>query len=223
MQRRDALIDTFIGHFRAQHKKIAEVHDPVFRQLLCAVALDPLARAAYGPAKRHRDNLQKLLEEQTVWPGRKKVSLEQLLLRLKRKSRGRHRLAVAARRVLAQLPPGRRYPSIDLSPDQAELIPLAAGDELKYIADSTYSALFCAYRNTLVHEFKPPARSHDWSERKDYPFYGISSYSDRELVFPVAFFQRVLGEAIDGVETHLRSNRIDPYKNFEFDAMWHYR
>jgi len=223
MQRRDALISTFVSHFRNQHKKIGEVQDPLFKQVLCAVALDPLARAAYGPAKRHRDNLQRLIEEQTLWPGRKKVSLQQLLLRLQSEKRGRHRLAVAVRRGLAQLPPGRRYPSIDLSPDQSVLVPLASAGELRLISDSTYSSLFCAYRNTLIHEFKAPARGHDWTERKDYPFYGISSFSDRELVFPIAFFQRILAEAIDGVEVHLRLNRINPYNNFNFDPMWHYR
>jgi hypothetical protein len=81
----------------------------------------------------------------------------------------------------------------------------------------------CAHRNTLVHEFRPPGYGHDWSGRKTSAFYGVSAFSERELVFPPGFFAYILDEAIVGVEQHLIAQRIDPYAQFEFGSTWRYK
>lgn len=223
MNRHRGIVENFIGHFRRQASSIGGVTDPLFRQILAATALDPLARAAYGKPKRHRDNLQRLVEELTTWDARNRVSLVQLRLKLSEQKRTRYRLYREANRRLKQLPPARRYPGAELSPTFDEMLLFATPMEESALRDCRYSALFCAHRNTLVHEFRPPGYGHDWSGTKTHAFYGPSAFSERELVFPPGFLEYILVEAINGVEQHLVDMRIDPYTQFEFGSLWRYK
>lgn len=218
MTRIRSVVANFVRHFRQQATAIAGVTDPLFRQLLAAAALDPLARAAYGKPKRHRDNLQRLVEELTTWNARDRVSLIQLRLRLSEQKRARFRLYREATRRWKLLPPAHCYPGAELSPTFDEMLPFAASMEVGVLQDCRYSALFCAHRNTLVHEFRPPGYGHDWSESKTRAFYGPSAFSERELIFPPGFFRYILDEAINGVEQHLLIQHIDPYARFEFGS-----
>lgn len=223
MQIRDAIAN-FASHFRRQAALISEVSNPLFRQLLAATALDPLARAAYGKPKRHRNNLQRLVEELTSWDSRDRISVVQLRLRLAQLKRTRYKLHREATKIWQELPSPHVFPSTAISPTIADLLPLATEEqEIAALADSRYSALFCAHRNTLVHEFRPPGYGHDWSGRKTHAFYGPSAFSERELVFPPGFFEFILSEAISGVEQHLAFNQINPYEQFEFGSLWRYK
>jgi hypothetical protein len=141
MNRLLGMIANFIGHFRRQATSIADVTDPLFRQLLAASALDPLARAAYGKPRRHRDNLQRLIEELTTWNARDRVSVVQLRLKLSEQKRARFRLYRESTRRWKQLPPARHYPGADLSPTFDEMLPFAAEIEIGTLQDSRYSAV----------------------------------------------------------------------------------
>jgi hypothetical protein len=222
MPTREQNIATYIGYFRKQAECVATVADPMFRQVLYATLLDPLARAAFGKPVKHRDNLQRLVEELTQWEARFRVSLPQLRLRLLEDKRSRFRLyREVSKRLKAW--PSNYFPEASSSPLHAELLPFAAKADGIALDNSTYAALFCAHRNNLVHEFRPLGYGTDWSGRKSIAFYARSSFSPRELVFPVGLFAYLVEEALHGVEAHLRTSKIDPYTRFEFGSLWRFR
>lgn len=93
----------------------------------------------------------------------------------------------------------------------------------RLIALSTYADLFYTYRSCLVHEFREPGYGTDWGRGSAEPYYGKSSFGERELVFPVAFVARLANEALVQLRTHLSANKIAPHSKFKFGSQWHTR
>jgi hypothetical protein len=213
-------IRRFIDHFRDEVAAIGNIASPLHRGILLAIALDPLARAAYGPGL-NRDRFTRLIRELSGWSECERISLPQLQQRLRAARRSRNRLYRDASKRLNDWGGSLR---IDLlrSPVAAELLPLAQANEAKLIAECRYSELFYIYRNNLVHEFREPGYGWDVSGMSVRPFY--MSYLGREeqweLTFPIGFLQRLLETTIEGVQTHLLSGKIDPYSQFQFGSTW---
>ena len=209
----------FIGHFRTQLDHIAQVPSEHFQKILYSLVLDPLAQAAYS-ATGSRANVVLLIENLTSWPDAGRVSTIQLKLALLNERRARYRLyrQVSGRLVLQ--PIQLRTP-LSTSPHKSELLPFAATNrEQKLIDRCTYSQLFYTYRSNLVHEFREPGYGADWDRGSTEPYYGKSSFGERELVFPLAFVSRIANEALARLEAHLLANRIAPHSKFEFGSLW---
>ena len=217
-------VEQFIDYFEQEAAALRRTGSPLHRKILYAAALDPLARAAYGPRIGNRERLTRLIRELSGWAHSENVSLPQLLERLRSRGRHRQKLYRTTWSAVRQWEGGARI-SLRHSPLPAVLIPLAQGDEAKLIAECQYAELFYTYRNTLVHEFREPGYGWDVAGTSFEPFY--MSYLDREeqweLVFPVDFFETLFTGTLAGLRTHLVKQKIDPYKHFGFGSMWRAR
>ncbi len=212
-------VSQFIGHFRTQLDQIAQVPSEHFRKILYSLVLDPLAQAAY-PKAGSRANVARLIEDLTTWPDSDRVSAMQLKLGLLNEGRARYRLYREVSRRLATQTVRLRTP-LSTSPQKSELLPFAATkQERDFIERCSYAHLFYTYRSNLVHEFREPGYGTDWGRDSTEPYYGKSSFGERELVFPVAFVSRIANAALVHLEAHLLANRIAPHSKFNFGSRW---
>lgn len=213
-------VELFIDHFRRERQAISEVSLELHRKILYCSALDPLARAAFGKIGGHRSRMVDLLINHTDWSDSRRVSLFQLTFHLRGMKRTRFRLYREAKRRLDLSPPRRRL-ALSGSPLYAEMLPYAAPEELKALARYMYAELFYTYRNNLIHEYREPGYGTDWSRKADAPFYtNLSSFGQRELVFPLAFLTGLYEQALVSVERHLLKEKINPHMRFEFGSHW---
>lgn len=210
----------FIDHFREQGEAIGSVDAQLHRKILFCSALDPLARAVAAPGAKSRARFVELLLHHTEWINANRVSLFQLLCALRTRGRTRFRLYREAHRRLGMAPARRRLP-LSLSPALAEMEPFAAPEEIAILRAHTYAELFYTFRNNLIHEYREPGYGTDWSGRATEPFYtNLSSFGQRELVFPVAFVAAIYQQALHHVEHHLLLHKINPHSKFNFGSHW---
>lgn len=212
-------VSQFIGHFREQLRHIAQVPSEHFQKILYSLVLDPLAQAAY-PTASGRTNVVLLIKNLTSWSDADRVSEIQLKLALLSEKRAKYRLYREVRTRLALQPVRFRTP-LSQSPNKSELLPFAATQrENKLVELCTYANLFYTYRCNLVHEFREPGYGTDWGRGSSKPYYGKSSFGERELVFPLAFVSGIANQALVSLEAHLLSNRIAPHSKFRFGSLW---
>ncbi len=213
-------IQQFIEHFRVQGEAISLVESELHRKLLYCSALDPLAQAVCQPGAQNRARFLELLLNHTDWQDAQRVSLFQLACHLRLKKRTRFRLYRETTRRLGQNPPRRRM-ALSSSPKFDEMVGYAAPIEIADLKKYRYAELFYTFRNNLVHEYREPGYGTDWSGRQTEPFYtNLSSFGDRELVFPLAFVAEVYDQALKHVEAYLLANKISPHSRFNFGSHW---
>jgi hypothetical protein len=211
-------VDQFIGYFRDQINSIASVTVPMYRKILYATALDPLARAAFGNIG-HRQRFVRLINTLTSWKARNRVSLPQLNLGLRDAKRSRYRLYREVSRRLNHWPPADII-RVDASPTEAELLPFASTDEEKVITSCSYPELLYTYRNNLIHEFREPGYGIEMSSDTDNAYYASMIDGPWELVFPVGFFATTCEQAVSNLHTYLLNHQINPYTRFQFGSLW---
>jgi hypothetical protein len=208
----------FVDHFAEHATEIESVRPIMYRKILYAAALDPLARAAFGDIG-NRARMVRLIDELTSWTNRDRVSLPQLTGMLKRKRRGRFRLNRIASTRLRNWMPGEVL-RLDSSPLRVELEPHAAPSERALLAKCRYAELFYAYRNNLVHEFREPGYGIEMSADGSEPYYHSYINGPWELVFPVGFFANLFRDALTGLSSLLLRDRRSPYEQFQFGSLW---
>lgn len=214
-------IKQFIEHFRDQATELSQVKPLVYRKILYATALDPIARAAFGKADGNRARILKLINELTEWNDRDRVSLPQLSLTLNEQGSS----SVLSEYVESEL---QKWSAgvilrLDNSPCFSELENLAAPKEMKNLNACRYSSLFYTYRNNLIHEFREPGYGMEMASDQGKPYYHSMMDNPWQLVFPVGFFERLYEESLVGLEAFLTKNYIDPYNQFEFGSIWRSR
>lgn len=215
-------VSKFIGHFRAQLDQIAQVPSEHFQKILYSLILDPLAQAAY-PAAGSRKNVVLLIQNLTAWTDADRVSLIQLKLALRSERLTKYRLYREVKKQLGMQSIGFQT-LLSTSPHKSELLTFAASKEEHKLLDlCTYAHLFYTYRSTLVHEFREPGYGTDWERSSSEPYYGQSSFGERELVFPLRFVSRIANEALVSLEAHLLANRIAPHSKFKFGSLWQWK
>lgn len=212
-------IEQFIGYFRDQEASISQVQSILYRKIIYATALDPIARAAFGKVGTHRAKSLRLLYELTNWKDRDRVSLPQLCLTLEDKGFVSGSLYIEAKSRLEHWFSGKVL-RLDHSPLLLELEKIAQPLEKCILSSCRYADLFYTYRNNLVHEFREPGYGIEMSAYKDQPYYHSMIGEPWQLVFPVGFFARLYAEALAGLETLLLRYDIDPYSQFEFGSRW---
>jgi hypothetical protein len=212
-------VSKFIGHFQAQLDQIAQVPSEHFQKILYSLILDPLAQAAY-PAASSRKNVVFLIQNLTSWADADRVSLIQLKLALRSKQLTKYRLYREVKKRLEIQSIGFQTP-LSTSPHKSELLTFAASKEENKLLDlCTYANLFYTYRCNLVHEFREPGYGVDWERSSSEPYYGQSSFGERELVFPLRFVSRIANEALENLEVYLLANRIAPRSKFKYGSFW---
>ena len=213
-------VQQFIGHFREQGSAIAEVASELHRKILYCSALDPLARAVCAPKTKNRPRFVNLLLNHTDWQDAGRISLFQLACHLRLTKRTRFRLYREVKRRLEASPPRRRMP-LSSSPTLAEMSAFATAGELEALQSHSYAELFYTFRNNLIHEYRQPGYGTDWSRKATEPFYtSLSSFGERELVFPIAFVESLYEQALQHVSQHLLTNKINPHTRFNFGSHW---
>lgn len=212
-------VSQFIGHFRAQLDQIAQVPSEHFQKVLYSLILDPLALAAY-PAAGSRANVVFLIQNLTSWTDADRVSLIQLKLALRSERRTKYRLYREVKKRLGMQSIGFKTP-LSTSPHKSELLTFAASKEEHILDLCTYAHLFYTYRSNLVHEFREPGYGTDWGRGSSEPYYGQSSFGERELVFPLKFVSRIANEALVRLEAHLLAERIAPHS--KFGSLWRWK
>lgn len=84
--------------------------------------------------------------------------------------------------------------------------------------------LLYAYRNSLVHGFRPLGTDPEMPEDQD-PYYLSSHDSSHsevhwELIYPTAFLRGISHSALAAVEQHIRGNQIDPVEVLRSGRFW---
>lgn len=217
-------MDDFIEYFREEKNKIGLVDSFMYRKMLYAIALEPLARVAFGEKETHRAKLIKLISDIVRWEYADRVSLPQLVLTLREEKQETGSFYKAVHERLKGWPEGRVL-RLDISPCFCDLLKIAVNPvEIKAIEKCRYKELFYTYRNNLVHEFREPGYGMEMSNDGGSPYYHTVShgncYQSWELVFPVGFFAWLYTEAVEALAHYLTKEGIDPYSKFEFGSRW---
>lgn len=104
----------------------------------------------------------------------------------------------------------------------------------RYNLDSlTHANLLWQFRNSLVHELRPPGSTMDFFEEKN-PHYTqvlqihVDNASGKprlngkhwELTYPLDFFYHLVNNAIKNSKKHFTRKNINPYDNFRFGSEW---
>jgi hypothetical protein len=217
-------IDRFIQYFEEQRQKIEQVNPLLYRKVLYATALDPIARAAFGNMDAHRDRVSRVLSDLMSWTHADRISLPQLCMTLSEHGLESEPLYAIAHDQLSHWPSGHIL-GLDRSPKLCELTHLATDKRLSEILTSCqYVSLFYTYRNNLVHEFREPGYGVEMSSDDSQPYYHSMSHSDGndswQLVFPVGFFSEIYLGALNSLRAHLMKADVDPYDRFNFGSRW---
>lgn len=212
-------IQQFIGYFKNQQTDISAVKPILYRKIIYATALDPIARVAFGKIGKHRARSLRLIDRLTNWKDRDRVSLPQLCLALEEKGLVSGALYKDAQTRLSCWFEGK-FLRLDSSPLLLELESLAQPFEKCILSSCRYAELFYTYRNNLVHEFREPGYGIEMSDSADRPYYHSMMDESWQLVFPVDFFAYLYAEALTGLEAFLVRYDIDPYSQFEFGSKW---
>ena len=215
---RDA-ITQFIEYFRGHIADLDAVLPLLYRKILYATALDPLARAAFGATDNHRKRIIRLVDELIDWNDKHRLSLPQLALVLEEQNHTSGQLYQDVQQRLSHWVPGTVL-RLTVSPSLSEMEPLADRAETSLLAATRYAELFYTYRNNLIHEFREPGYGIEMSTDKDQPYYTCMIDGPWQLVFPVGFFARLYQQALSGLESFLVRTDLDPYSQFEFGSLW---
>jgi hypothetical protein len=71
-------VATYIGHFRAEHRKLLRLEDRLYRKLLVVTMLGALGEGRYPTVPGSKAKFIKLIETYSDWPDATSVSIPQL-------------------------------------------------------------------------------------------------------------------------------------------------
>ena len=234
-------IARFVGHFRAQCSRIADLgterHHNLFKKTLYVAVIDALARSIY-PRRGNRDRFVAFMKEFGAWNEAERVSLPHLVgLMTKAPDPVFSRLREFALTELAKWAEGEyvplsRDPSCDTirrlwPPERENRLPVGeiSLESLQHVH------LLYVFRNSLVHELRELGYGIE-IEKDTVPFYmsctsyGLDDSSTApgrkswELIYPVAFFEQLCNGALQRLEIYLRNSQLDPYAFHRFGSYW---
>ena len=218
-------IDEYISFFRDKTAEIGRLEVlPIYRKILYLVEIDTLSRAAFPSENGHKKRAMKFLDECSNWREKDRVSAVQLKLSLERNGESSGPLFdLINNRIDSWIRGIRIKPSQDLNLEEVQN--LAYSDVSKIVDEARYCKRFYEYRNTLIHEFREPGKAKVIDEYSDSPYYlymddlstGDSSW---ELVIPVKFLETLCEGSINGLESYLLANNLNPYDSYEFGPRW---
>ena len=210
-----------------------EDYDRIYKKLLFSSMIDALSRIVY-PRKGSRDRFIEFVKKFGDWKEGNNVSLTHLIRLITKcpepEFQDLRKLAYAAIKdwssgELVTLDRDIDF-NLALSKFPKEKSFNKIFDEVNLISLQHYSLLY-AYRNSLVHEFRPPSSDFDRSYH-DFPFYMHltkmkSEYSSEEawiLNYPVQFYIWLTNNCINNLEAYLIENKLDPYNYYVFGDYW---
>jgi hypothetical protein len=223
-------IDTYIGHFRTEAKRVRRLRTDLYCKVLVATMLDALACGRYPNEKGNRVRFVKLVEEYLAWPHARLISASQLLMNIEK--RGGPGACGVSDEFVKRLRGGdwrRNRNSSDIDgigtdPTVDDLSPTTK-EEKALVNEFRHSQRFYRYRCTLVHEHRKPGHGMEWGRRHKAPYYHSMSDSKGkkrwlELVYPTGWFLDLVPPVLKSLETYYTDNAINPYDSYEFGSPW---
>jgi hypothetical protein len=238
-------IQRFIDHFGEQLEQIEAISglsSSTFRGALAVSLLDALSISASKTRQSNhtnRDRFVKFVDTFSDWPDGKRISLPHLVQLLRKNpSPAFEAVRRKSNEMLDSWIPMRgnvKFITEDplLSdfkrewPKEQGLLKPLEGISLERL---THYNLFWAYRNTLIHELRPPGYGFD-SGHYDYPHYHeLTTVSAEkrhdpgiltiELVYPDTFILTLCRSALTNLHSYLMRNKLNPYNAYHFGTYW---
>ena len=225
--------ERFIKYFRDQLNELQAVDlSPLYKETCYVAILDALSKTIY-PKENNRPRFVPFFKNFSGWQHSNKISLTHLIQLLSKAPRPEfNNLRKLAFSEIEKWEKGKII-YLDQEPDfvdiqkqwpkEKECLQPIDGIGLEYIR---HDNLVYKYRNSLVHELRHPGYGINLSERNQ-PYYigtikGVDEEEtyDWELVYPTAFFQGVVENALSTLEKYYAENHINPYSFFTFGTYW---
>lgn len=225
--------ERFIKYFREQLKELeAATLSPLYKEICCVAILDALSKTIY-PRENNRPRFVRFFKNFSGWQHSDKISLTHLIRLLAKAPRPEfnnlRKLAFSEmekweRAKIIYLDQEPSFVDIQKQwPKEKDCFQPIDGVRLENIR---HDNLVYEYRNSLIHELRHPGYGFNLSER-DQPYYigtikGIDEEETYEwdLVYPTAFFQKAIENALSALEKHYVENQINPYSFFVFGTYW---
>jgi hypothetical protein len=201
-------------------------HILLYQKILYMSMIDSLSRSGFPSVQQQGERFKMFLDTCSRWKDKDRVSSLQLMLRLEEKSRTSSVKSFSdlythvKSRVESWLPGDFIRPESD--PIIDELRSIAGEDEKSILRAARYVELLYTYRNHLVHEFRAPGTYGDMINDPE-PYYYHVVEKSWQLIFPAQFFAELCKGCLDGLETHLMKNQLNPYDAYEFGTLWRRR
>jgi len=225
-------VQRYRQHFELNINEISQISPRVLKKLLFVVMLESLAKARHPEIKSTRTRFLSCLGTSGNWDDRDRISLPQLLYRLELSNQ--HRLSPLVQRIRSEIatwqwglvyPIGGRDP---LAEDVRNWPETNAPNTsvIRLIDQATHCNLLYDYRNHLVHEFREPSSSGMEPTDHEYPYYfSLTSDGERiwDLIYPVAFLQRLVMAVLESVCAYFVEQSIDPYAAYDWGPTWRLR
>lgn len=204
-----------------------------YKKLLLSSLIDSLSRTVY-PRKGSRDRFVEFVKNFGDWNDGNKISLPHLIRLTKICPEPEfEKIRELAYDSLKNWAPGE---VISLDRDIDYNLALSKYPKDKSLAKNNdefnlnsiqHFNLLYVYRNSLVHEFRPPSSDFDRGHH-NYPFYMHVTKIKTEhnanevwvLNYPVQFYLELANNCIKNLEKYLLKNRLDPYDYFIFGDYW---
>lgn len=231
-------IDRFIDHFSKQVNRISSIScedSETFKKSLFCSLIDALSRSIY-PKKHPRDRFVSLINRFSMWAHRDYVSLTHLVRLLQLvPDPAFERLRRYATQKIEDWPNSWELIYLDKDPPRCEVDQhWPSIKEYKTpiqnvtIESLTHRELLYTYRNSLVHELRSPGYGMEFGDENE-PFYhelsnidgaGTPQVETIELVYPVAFFEKISSNILQHLSEYLKVNQLNPYDYYNFGTYW---
>ena len=230
-------IDRFVGWFKGQLRIVQGLRGPPdthagpiepYRKLCCLSLIDALAsirfdRRRYPELRREsRARFRRFVVGYAAWDDAELVSIPILLERLDPRCDDRLASFVTQEVSKHSAAYGGMLPlrQVDLALDLV-LKYCSTNEEKQLARDCRHVSLLWDFRNFLAHEARQPGGAFEAMSESDEP--GYHDYVNNpklRLLYPVAFFERLVRNAIEGMEQYLRQEGLDPYSLVSSTDSW---
>jgi len=229
-----AEIHKFICYFKKHLDEINAIetsHTNFYQQFLYVSIVDTLARSVLPKQRNNKERFICFVQQFCKWKDGERVSLAHLVQLLRKNpDLAFEPLQKWAREEYKKLPGGPMLISHDplldevrsKLPTKKESHEKLDGIELSRL--SHFNLLYM-YRNTLVHEFRPPGYGMNIAGDTSEPYYHRMSTADGsnhtiELVYPRKFLYNLCKTSLKELEQYLLKNELNPYDSFVFGTYW---
>jgi len=231
-------IDFFFNYLDSHLSSISEIkcskNVDLYKKLVYMAFIDLLSRIVF-PKKSPRDRVISVLKRFSKWNNGYNVSLPHLLRFLsKTPDPAFEGLRLYVKTKFKSWSSGELV-TLDRDLDYEETKKLWPQEKEYKIPiedvslDSlTHFHLFYSYRNSLVHELRPPSTSFDREHHQE-PFYMHLTNFDAELKpkehhwvlnYPIKFFDNISRTLHKEIKEYFVKNEINPYDLFIFGEYW---
>jgi hypothetical protein len=199
-------------------------HELLAAKMAACSLLDALSVTRFPSEKKHRNRLCDFIEQCSNWPFWDRVSVPQLLYRLKTDTDARNE---GVRKYVERCLAGRQEYALTDDPAYGDLVAKYPKSDKKLIEECRQLYLFYDYRCALVHEMRAPGYGSESASTLE-PFYLSATElpTNRrtfQLTYPLAFFFGLCDQCTTSLERWFLAQNASPFDAYEnrFGDVWH--